>query len=156
MTDGSRPSKTDVRTLASVGGDGSGVTVGHVDTPKGERLELESPGGKSIRLDAVALECLTWQDRERFEALFGSLDGDAGEVRPVVATENAGSGTGLATITNEFAHVEVRKVAASDGEGLELVAPKAGTAVTLTAPGLERVAVQSQATITDLVRRRVE
>lgn len=151
MTDGPATSRTDVRTLASVSGDGTDVTVRHVDTPKGERLELESADGDSVRLDAVALECLAWQDRDGFETFFGALD-----ATPLVPTDEADSGTDLASITNEFAHVDVRKVIAGDGEFLELVAPKAGVAVTLTAPGLERVSAQTQAAITDLVRRRVE
>jgi len=156
MSDRPDSSKTDVRPLGSLGREGAAVTLRYVDTPKGERLELESPGRDSIRLDALALECLAWQDRERFEAVFGALDGDARDASPVVDPDDPGSGSELASITNEFAHVEVRKVTAADGERLELVAPKAGAAVTLTAGALERVAAQSQSTITDMVRRRVE
>jgi len=151
MTDEPIGSRTNVRPLASVAGDGADVTVRLVETPKGERLELEAVDGDSVRLDAVALECLAWQDREAFEAFFGTLD-----ATPVVPTGEADSGTDLTSVTNEFAHVDVRKVIAAEREFLELVAPKAGVAVTLTAPALECVSAQTQATITDLVRRRVE
>jgi hypothetical protein len=38
-----------------------------VRTPNGVRLEIESPRlGRSIRLDALALESLTWQRPETF------------------------------------------------------------------------------------------
>jgi hypothetical protein len=39
----------------------------------GERLEIEAPRlGHSVRLDAVALESLTWQEPELFSALLES------------------------------------------------------------------------------------
>ena len=57
------------------------VTVAKVTTPRGERLEIESPNlGYRIRLDAVALESLTWQDSELFSELleepYGPLDSE--------------------------------------------------------------------------------
>lgn len=46
------------------------VTVRKVETNAGERLELEAPKKDSkIRLDAVALESLTWQDSDLFSEL---------------------------------------------------------------------------------------
>lgn len=43
----------------------STVTVIH--TPKGDRLEIKSPKrGHCIRLDAVELESLSWQDKSIF------------------------------------------------------------------------------------------
>jgi hypothetical protein len=52
------------------------VRVRKVKTRNGMRLEIESPRlGRSIRLDALALESLTWQRPETFsrflEAPFG-------------------------------------------------------------------------------------
>jgi hypothetical protein len=53
------------------------VRVRKVETRNGMRLEIESPRlGRSIRLDALALESLTWQPAETFshflEQPFGS------------------------------------------------------------------------------------
>jgi hypothetical protein len=43
------------------------VRIRKVATRNGARLEIESPRlGRSIRLDAVALESLTWQEPETF------------------------------------------------------------------------------------------
>ena len=46
------------------------VRIRKVSTRNGERLEIEAPKlGHSIRLDAVALETLTWQEPELFSTL---------------------------------------------------------------------------------------
>ena len=43
------------------------VRVRKVSTGNGMRLEIESPRlGRSVRLDALALESLTWQSSETF------------------------------------------------------------------------------------------
>jgi hypothetical protein len=49
------------------------VRIRKVSTRNGERLEIEAPKlGHSIRLDAVALETLTWQEPELFSTLLES------------------------------------------------------------------------------------
>jgi hypothetical protein len=46
------------------------VRVRKVLTGNGVRLEIESPRlGRSVRLDAIALESLTWQPPETFSRL---------------------------------------------------------------------------------------
>ncbi len=46
------------------------VTVRAVNTDNGTRLEIVSPRlGRSIRLDPVELEALTWQSHEMFSTL---------------------------------------------------------------------------------------
>lgn len=46
------------------------VIVKKVYTKKGERLQIESPKlDYSIRIDAIGLESLTWQDEELFSEL---------------------------------------------------------------------------------------
>lgn len=152
---GTDRSRTEVRPLAGIGGHGVDVRVRHVDTPKGERLELDADRGR-IRLDAVALECLAYQDERRFEAFFEPPDGGRDAPTVVDAPDDAEPATDLTSITNEFAHVDVRTATTPDGDLLELAAPKAGLSVYLTAPALERIAAQPQAAITELVRRRVE
>ena len=59
------------------------VVVRKVETSTGARLEIASPRlGRSIRLDPVELEALTWQSHDVFSTLlrtpFGP-EGDAGE-----------------------------------------------------------------------------
>jgi hypothetical protein len=49
------------------------VRIRKVSTRNGERLEIEAPKlGHTIRLDAVALETLTWQEPELFSTLLES------------------------------------------------------------------------------------
>ena len=46
------------------------VTLQKIHTPRGERVEIKSPSlGYQIRLDAVALESITWQEPELFSEL---------------------------------------------------------------------------------------
>lgn len=46
------------------------VKVSRVETPKGNRLEIVSPKtGNGIRLDAMALEGISFQDPEKFSEL---------------------------------------------------------------------------------------
>jgi hypothetical protein len=46
------------------------VTIRTVNTDNGTRLEIVSPRlGKSIRLDPVELEALTWQSHDMFSKL---------------------------------------------------------------------------------------
>lgn len=165
MTDSGtpRPSRTEVRPLTRVVTGESDVSVRHVETPKGERLELESDGGSTLRLDAIALESLAWVDEQRFESfLAGDSDRDVpgenrSEAPAVVASPDAPETTrDLVSVTNEFAHVDVRKVTLSGRDHLELAAPKAGLSSCLTVAAVERVTARSQEAVTRLVRERVE
>jgi len=150
--------KTSVRPLVELPGDGATVAVREVETPKGERLELESVGtGETGRLDAVALETLTWQDRETFETFVSERpDGDPDAVVATAAVPGDASTTGLVEITNEFGHVVVREVTGADEPLLELAAPKMDFAVVVNAVALDGVVGQPPETFTELLRRRVE
>jgi hypothetical protein len=151
--------KTRVRPLAELRGDGTTVAVREVETPKGERLELESVAtGETIRLDAVALETLTWQERDAFENFVAEgLDGsDPGAVVATTEVPGEASTTRLVEITNEFGHVVVREVTGATEPLLELAAPKMGFAVVVNAVALGGVVGQPPETFTELLRRRVE
>lgn len=52
------------------------VLVKKVKTGKGVRLEIEAPKkGESIRLDALSLESLTWQDESLFSTFLETPHG---------------------------------------------------------------------------------
>jgi hypothetical protein len=56
------------------------VEVRKIHTGRGERLELRSVGlGHSIRLDALQLESITWQDSETFSEFMRTPFGPEGE-----------------------------------------------------------------------------
>jgi hypothetical protein len=157
-----QPSRTEIRPLTRVAAEESEVRVRYVETPKGERLELASTGGSTVRLDAIALESLAWVDAQLFGSFFGCDSDDGSQTRGeapaiVAAPDEAPEATrDLVSITNEFAHVDVRTVTLSGRDHLELVAPKAGLSSCLTAAAVARVTARSQDTITQLVRERVE
>ena len=56
------------------------VIVRKVETSTGARLEIASPRlGRSIRLDPVELETLTWQSHDLFSTLLQTPFGPEGE-----------------------------------------------------------------------------
>ena len=56
------------------------VVVRKVETSTGARLEIASPRlGRSIRLDPVELETLTWQSHDLFSTLLQTPFGPEGE-----------------------------------------------------------------------------
>ena len=58
------------------------VIVRKVDTSNGARLEIASPRlGRSIRLDPVELEALTWQSHDVFSTLLRTPYGPEEDTR---------------------------------------------------------------------------
>ncbi|WP_256301639.1 hypothetical protein [Haloarchaeobius salinus] len=59
------------------------VTMRMVDTRNGRRLEIRSPKlGRSIRLDPLELESLTWQDHSVFSEMLETPFGPEDELNP--------------------------------------------------------------------------
>lgn len=144
-----------VRPLTTIEDDAARVVVRTVETPKGERLELEAPATDDrIRLDAVALETLTWQDDESFTRLLVDRD----EPTATIGTTYDGprTATALAAITNEFGHVNVRELDTPDGPRLELDAQNMAYAAQLTPAALAAIAAQSTSAFTALIREKIE
>ena len=84
-------------------------------TPNGERLVVASDGA-STRLDALALESLTWQDDE----FFGELGGTShvGTERPEDDAEP------VMQISNEYTTVRIRSHDTADGSRISVRSPK--------------------------------
>ena len=136
-------------------------------TPAGERLEVESPAASSrIRLDAIELEALTWQDAETYREFIENasdrvadidLDARAAAVRELPREDDPEFGAGdhdsrarsdSISVTNEFAEARVRKVEPDAGERIEIEAAKLGHVVRLAPVELESVTWQSSETFT--------
>lgn len=144
-----------VRSLATIEDDDARVIVRTVETPKGERLELEAPAtGDRIRLDAVALEALTWQDDASFTRLL--VDRDQPESAIGTSYDGPSTATTLTAVTNEFGHVNVRELDTPDGPRLELDAQNMAHAAQFTPAALAAVAAQSTAAFTTLIREKIE
>ncbi|WP_124190934.1 hypothetical protein [Natrarchaeobius oligotrophus] len=140
-------------TLTTVTERGVSVVVRRIETPRGERLELDVEGDEATsRLDAIALECLTWQKEEAFLATVregnGSVPSDG---RAVKRDLEASSRSELTRITNEFSRVDVSRVIAGEREFLEVRAPKLGRAIALNAGALRSVGRLDQRAFTELL-----
>ncbi|WP_396611311.1 hypothetical protein ACH9L7_14020 [Haloferax sp. S1W] len=101
-------------------------------TPVGERLHVETDDG-SIRLDALALESLTWQEGE----FFTDLTGDE-----YVPGENPVRTDDSLQIGNEYTVVQLTVFETDDGPRLEIDSPKLGYSCRL---GVAELAALSQA-----------
>lgn len=132
----------------SLDGPDSTVHVRKIFTPAGERLEIEAPDrGRRIRLDAMELESLSWQDHDTFveflaagDALPQDFESTAPALDEEVEVVHEWS------VTNEFADARVRKLKRADGEWLEIEAPKLDYVIRLDP--LELVGVTWQETET--------
>jgi hypothetical protein len=134
------------------------VAVRRVDTPKGVRLELEAADpAHRLRLDAVTLECLTWQERETFLRFLEQHDREDARGRAEVRRGPTDQAVPtLLSVTNEFGHVDVGAYDGATSEWLQLTAPKLGFTVRLNAAALEGVVWQDRETFTELIRERLE
>jgi|GEM_PF-2556979 len=93
--------------------------VRHIKTPKGERLEVRS-ATDAIRIDAMGLESLSWQDQDVFDEFLGyEYDLSVGSESDT-ETETVSE----FVISNEYADVVVRVLETVDGDRLVLEAPK--------------------------------
>lgn len=84
-------------------------------TPNGERLVIESDGA-SARLDALALESLTWQGTSFFERLTGAEHAEAGDAM-VDADPTM-------QIGNEYTTIRIRVHETPSGPMVSLRSPK--------------------------------
>jgi hypothetical protein len=122
------------------------VTAQKLFTRMGERLDLVAESlGTSVRLDAIMLETVSWQDPDELAARAAEIDrSDA--VAP--ALEESEREEPL-TISSEFAQATLQTVTDGDEERLEIEAPKLGYSVRLGARELEWVASQDPDTFSD-------
>lgn len=134
----------------SLDGRDTTVHVRKIFTPAGERLEIEAPDrGFRIRLDAMELESLSWQDHDTFVEFLAA--GDAlpdGFESTAPAPDDEVEVVHEWTVTNEFADARVRKLERADGEWLEIEAPKLDYVIRLDPLELAGVTWQDTATFT--------
>jgi hypothetical protein len=134
----------------SLDGQDTIIHVRKIFTPAGERLEIEAPDrGYRIRLDAMELESLSWQDHETFVEFLAS--GDAlpeGFETSAPSPDEEVDVVHEWSVTNEFADARVRKLSRSDGEWLEIEAPKLGYVIRLDPLELAGVTWQETETFT--------
>ncbi|SEL24151.1 hypothetical protein [Haloferax larsenii] len=110
-------------------------------TPAGERLLLETDDS-SIRLDALALESLTWQEDEFFADLTG-VEYAPGE-NPVSTDETL-------QIGNEYTVVQLTVFDTDDGPRLEIDSPKLGYSCRLGVSELVALSRKDMSLFSDLL-----
>jgi hypothetical protein len=122
------------------------VHLRRANTRNGMRLEISSPRlQRSIRLDPVALESLTWQTPETLSELLEARGMDAGEARPTSTEPSSGGPIDLALI-NEFATVHVKRIKTHEGVRLEINSPRLQSSIELDPATLESLACQTMET----------
>lgn len=116
------------------------VRAQKVFTRMGERLELAAESlGTSVRLDAIMLESVSWQDPEELADLAAEVD--RSDAVPPAAGDGDEREEPL-TVSSEFAMANVRKVSDGGSEQLEREAPKLGHEIHLGARELEWLTLQ--------------
>lgn len=112
------------------------VTVRHLKTPKGERLEIRS-ADDVLRVDALGLESLSWQGQE---VLADLRDNEVKESQP---TSDSGTHDVCEfTLSNEYADVRVRSDHSPTGDELIVEAPKKHYQLHLDARALAGLATE--------------
>lgn len=134
--------------LTELTANGDTIGLNRIETPKGERLEIKTPVS-SIRLDAVALEALTWQDSDALAALPGA---ETTERPPQLEANDRSERTRLTTVSNEFGFVVVYETQTEAGVRIDLKAEKQGESIRLCPAELETLAEQDQDLFTQWVR----
>jgi hypothetical protein len=120
------------------------VTVQKVYTRMGERLELDAPAVESTaRLDAIALESVSWQDPADLAARAEAVD----RQRDASASPDDGDERSEPiSVSSEFAQARVEGVTEEGRDKLEITAPKLGYSVRLGARELEWLSLQDHET----------
>jgi len=128
--------------------EGASVTVRKVFTRMGERLELTAETlGQSVRLDAIMLESVTWQDPDDLADRGRRIDrSDALSEPPALSEQEREEPI---TISSEFAQASVEKVEVDGRPMLAIEAPKLGYSTRLSGPALEWLATQDHEVFTE-------
>jgi len=120
------------------------VLVRRVRTPKGERLEVRTVDDV-IRIDALGLESLSWQDPDVFASwLDGEYDG--------VPDASDAEARAEFTISNEYADVVVRAVRDADTPHVVIESPKKHFSLRADALALAALAAQDTDVFSDFLR----
>jgi hypothetical protein len=109
------------------------IAVRKIRTRKGVRIELDPDDDDRMRIDALALESLSWQD----EGVFSELLGQPHVIAPFEAYSESDLDEGATlTVSNEYATVRVHEIASPDGDRLRIEAPMKGSSLIADPDGL--------------------
>ncbi|ELZ05049.1 hypothetical protein C482_02806 [Natrialba chahannaoensis JCM 10990] len=117
------------------------VELEKLQTPSGERVIIRGSSAE-IRVDALALESLTWQEPSFFEALTGV---------PHEEDQRVIDESGELRLSNEYTVVTIRLLEADAGPRIALASPKLGYACRLSPIELDTIAQQETGFFSDLL-----
>lgn len=118
------------------------VSLTREPTPAGERLRVDS-ADDTTRLDALALESLTWQDDEFFTELTGATH---------TAGANAVRTDETLQIGNEYTVVQLAVLDTDAGPRLEIDSPKLGYSCRLSVAEIVAISREEMTLFSDLLR----
>lgn len=129
----------------------NGITIGinWVETPKGERLEIETSSA-SIRLDAVALEALTWQENDDLADLPDANITNKNSLHS--EQDGQPERTRLMTVSNEFGFVVVYECQTDTDVWIDFEAEKQGESIRLCPAELEILTHQDHDVFTKWIK----
>lgn len=122
------------------------IILRKIYTPNGNRIEISSGENKEITtLDAMQLESLTWQEREKLSQLHeqNASVKEANRIRKFwnnIENSEPKKRENITKITNEYAEVYINTVLIGGKECCEIVSPKVGYGARLTPEELLSVA----------------
>lgn len=117
------------------------VSLTRTLTRTGERLHIES-ADDTTRLDALALESLTWQDDEFFRGLTGDDHTAGANSEPTGETLQIG---------NEYTVVQLTAFDTADGPRLEIDSPKLGYSCRVNVAELVALSRQEMSLFSELL-----
>lgn len=138
------------------------VSLTKIFTPNGQRLEIAAPAiDQQIRIDAVEVEAISWQERETILAFLQEGENHGmrnveSKIQEIQETLDGGNlevhgATEPIEITNEYAEGHVRKLETNAGEYAEIAAPKLDYRIRITPAELASITWQTQETFTSLL-----
>lgn len=134
----------------SVSSGGQTATLRKLKTKKGERLEIESPSGdETLRVDALGLESLSWQETEIFDRFLP--DGHEMDLLDE-ESDDVTSDTGF-DVANEYAQVHVRRLQSPERSTLQIRAPKKREQIQIDVDALGGLARQDHMLFTEFLEQ---
>ncbi|WP_436348287.1 hypothetical protein [Natronorubrum sp. FCH18a] len=129
---------------------GRTATVRKLETRKGERVEIESPSGdETLRVDALGLESLAWQER----AVISQYLPEGDEMESLETESDEVACDAEFELMNEYAHVRLRRLRSPEVSVLQIHAPKKRERIQIDASGLGGLARQTHAIFTGFLEQ---
>lgn len=124
--------------------------VRRLKTRKGERLEIEAPSeGTSLRVDALGLESLAWQETNAVSRYLPDSD----EMRRLDEESDDVTCDTEFELMNEYAHVQIRRLQSPESAVLQIRAPKKRERIQIDTNGLVGLSSQDHTIFSEFLEQ---